>query len=254
VIGRRLAVAAVAALAAIPFAGAMAASPGPAELPNALANPLEASFVEVTSSRADDLVGWFDAARFANWAGSTADARQYYREMLTSNRFVSGYQREWYVPQQSDAMYETAFVFQKADGALSMLSTEKSTFSNFDAFKSWVPTDLNDSAFALQEITEGYHWTVVSFAKGNDVFELFRGSDSDYQTAAGLAQAREMYTVAPNGTTLGPQGQRQQSALSRYIVPVMITFVLGAVLITTALVIAVVVALTSRPTPAEVRP
>src|SRR6266852_1609534 len=43
VIGRRLAVAAVAILATIPYVGAMAAPPGPAELPNALANPLEAS-------------------------------------------------------------------------------------------------------------------------------------------------------------------------------------------------------------------
>jgi hypothetical protein len=249
---RRLAVAAVAALATIPFAGAMAASPGLSDLPQALANPLEPSFVEITSNRSGELVGYFDAGAFAQWAGTDASSRQDFRDMLTSREFVSGYQRIW-TTNDHEALFETVFVFRTAPDADSMLDSVKSGFVTSSDYKGPVTIDLNDTAWAGQEIVNGFHWTAAGFTKSNDAFVLYRGSDADYRTSAAVAQASEMYTVAPNGTALVSQGQRQQSALSRYIMPVMITFVLGALLITAALVIAVVVAVTSRPTPVELR-
>jgi hypothetical protein len=249
VIGRRLAVAAVAILATIPFAGAMAAPPGPAELPNALANPLEASFVELTSSRQGDIIGYFDAGTYANWAGSDTSGRDYVRNVLQSNGFVTGYQRIWYVSSTSDTLFETVFVFKAANGAGSMLDTEKRDFSGSKDFRSWVDLQVNDNSFALQEVnpSDGFHWTFAAFVKGNDVFELFRGSKSDYQTTAAIAQAREMYMVAPNGTTLGSQpATSHQSALSRYLTPLIVVLVIGALLLTAALVIAVVATLVPR--------
>jgi len=253
VIGRRLAVAAVAALAAIPFTGALAA-PGTTDLPNALANPLESSFVEDTSSR-DIPLGFFDAGVWSNWAGTDASDRDYIRNGLVSNGFVTGYQRFWYMRNGSDAMYETVFVFEHSDGADNMLSTQRSDLSQSSWFKSWVPVQLNASAFALQEVgTEGFHWTFAGFAKANDVFELFRGSKSDYQTNAALAQASEMYTVAPNGTVLSSQPARsRQSALAQFRTPLVITFVAGALFIAAALLIAVVVTLLPRSEGASLR-
>jgi len=252
VTARRLAVAAVAALATIPFGGAMAAPPGPAELPNALANPLETSFVEVTSSRQGEVVGYFDAGGFANWAGDDASGRDYVRNELLSNGFVTGYQRIWYMSSSSDSLFETVFVFKTAEGARSMLDTEKRDFSGAKDFRNWVDLQVNDSSFALQEVNpnDGFHWTFAAFIKGNDVFELFRGSDSDYQTAAAVAQAREMFTVAPNGTALGAQAAAShQSALAKYMAPVVVVFLAGALLLTVALVIAVIATVIPRNQP-----
>ncbi len=244
---RRLAVAAVAALATIPFAGAVAATSGLSDLPQSLANPIEPSFVEVTSSRSGDLVGFFDAGAFAQWAGTDAGSRQAFRDMLTSHQFVSGYQRIW-TTSDNEALFETVFVFRTAPDAGSMLNSVKNGFTASSDYKAPVSINLNDTAWAGQEIVSGYHWTAAGFAKTNDAFLLYRGSGADYRTSAAVAQAQEMYAVAPNGTALATQSSpAQPSALSRYIVPVMITFVLGALLITTALVIAVVVAVTSRP-------
>ena len=92
---RRLALAAIAGLAIFPMSGAMAASPGTTDLPQALANPVEPDFVETTSNRSGDLVGYFDAGAFAQWAGTDAGSRQAFRDMLTSRGFVTGYQRIW---------------------------------------------------------------------------------------------------------------------------------------------------------------
>jgi len=249
---RRLAVAAVAALATMPFAGAMAAPPGPAELPNALANPLETSFVEVTSSRQGEVIGYFDAGMFANWAGSDASGRDYVRNELVSNGFVTGYQRIWYMSGSSDTLFETVFVFKAAEGAGAMLDTERRDFSGAKDFRNWVELQVNDNSFALQEVNpnDGFHWTFAAFVKGNDVFELFRGSDSDYQTTAGIAQAREMYTLAPNGTAIGAQPvASHQSALSKYLTPLIVMLVVGALLLTVALVIAVIVMVIPRRQP-----
>ncbi len=246
---RRLAVAAVAALATIPFAGAMAAPPGPAELPNALANPLETSFVEVTSSRQGDVIGYFDAGAFANWAGGDASGRDYVRNELLSNGFVTGYQRIWYMSSSTDTLFETVFVFKTAGGAGSVLDTDKRDFASSKTFRNWVDLQVNDNSFALQEVnsSDGFHWTFAAFVRGNDVFELFRGSESDYQTTAALAQAREMYTVAPNGTALGSQpAASHQSALSKYMTPLVVMLVAGALLLTVALVIAVIVTVIPR--------
>ena len=246
---RRLAVAAVAALATIPFAGAVAAPPGPAELPNALANPLETSFVEVTSSRQGDVIGYFDAGAFANWAGGDASGRDYLRNELLSNGFVTGYQRIWYMSSSTDTLFETVFVFKTADGAGSVLDTDKRDFASSETFRNWVDLQVNDNSFALQEVSpsDGFHWTFAAFVRGNDVFELFRGSEADFQTTAAIAQAREMYTVAPDGTALGSQrAASHQSALSKYLTPLVVMLVFGALLLTVALVIAVVVTLIPR--------
>ena len=249
---RRLAVAAVAALATIPFAGAMAAPPGPADLPNALANPLEASFVEQTSSRQGELIGYFDAGIFANWAASDASGRDYVRNKLVSNGFVTGYQRIWYMPSSSDSLFETVYVFKAAEGAGGVLDTDKRDFASNEDFRNWVDLQVNDNSFALQYVNsrDGFHWTFAAFAKGNDLFELFRGSSSDYQTSAGIAQAREMYTVAPNGTALGLQpAASHQSALSKYLTPLVVMLVTGALLLTVALVIAVIATVMPRKQP-----
>jgi len=259
---RRLAVAAVAALATIPLVGATAAAPGPADLPNALANPLETSFVEETSSRQGAEIGFFDADVYANWAGRDASVRDYMRNYLVSRGFVTGYQRIWYMSSSSDALIETVFVFKTADGAGSMLEKQKvATFASKN-FRNWVDYQVNDGSFALQEVNsiDGFHWTFAGFVKGNDVFELYRGSDTDFKTTAAIAQAREMYTVAPDGTALGSQPvASHQSALARYMTPLVVMFVAGALLLTVALVIAVVVSLIRRdqrlpPVTAQPRP
>ena len=248
---RRLAVAAVAALATIPFAGAMAASPGLGDLPQALANPIEPSFEEITSSRSGELVGYFDAGAFAQWAGSDASSRQAFRDMLTSREFVSGYQRIW-TTSDNDALFETVFVFRAPSDAGSMLNSVKSGFTASSNYKGPVSIDLNDTAWAGQEIVSGYHWTAAGFTKTNDAFLLYRGSDTDYRTSAAVAQAREMYTVAPDGTALGSQpAASHQSALSKYLTPLVVMLVAGAMLITVALVIAVVVTLVPRNQPSS---
>jgi hypothetical protein len=246
---RRLALAAVTALATIPFSGAAAAPPGPTDLPNALANPVESSFVEITAARSGDLVGWFDAGVYATWSGPDASTRDYVRGILITNGFVTGYQREWYMPNQTDELYETVFVFQKPAGAETMLSAIKQDFSSSQSFSSWMPVGLNDTSFGLQETVGGYHWILVGFVKGNDTFELFRGASADYQSSSALAQAREMYTVAPSGTALAAPA-RKPSMFSRFLMPVVITLVVGVLLMLTALVIAVVVTLRPLPAPA----
>ena len=242
---RRLALAAIAGLAIFPMSGAMAASPGTTDLPQALANPVEPDFVETTSNRSGELVGYFDAGAFAQWAGTDARSRQAFRDMLTSRGFVTGYQRIW--SSNREVLFETVFVFRAPGDAESMLSSVKSGFTASDSYKGPVPINLDDTAWAGEEIVNGFHWTAAGFTKANDAFTLYRGSDVDYRTKAALAQAREMYTIAPNGTALGPQAA-QQSMLSRYMVPVLITFAVGALLIAAALVIAVIVTLV-RPRP-----
>lgn len=237
---RRLAVAAVAALAALPISGAVAA-PGTTDLRDALANPVESSFVEQTFPSPSHLNGYFDAGLFASWAGSDAGSRDYVRNLLISNGLFTGYQRYWYTAGSDDQLYETVFVFKDSDGADSMLTTERSDRSNATTFKAWVPLQLNDSAFALNETINNYFWTTAGFSKGNDVFMMFRGSGSAFQTTAAAAQARVMYTVAPNGTALGsPPAAAHQSAFVLLRTPLIVTFVAGAVMIAVALVIAVV--------------
>lgn len=226
------------------------------DLRDTLAEPVESGFVESTFQSPDDFVGYFDASSFANWIGDTASGRDYIRNELVSNGFVTGYQRLWTMRNSSDTLYETVFVFKTGGGAHALLSTHRGDMADSTYFKGWLPFQVNDTAFAVQQIdTDGFHWTFAAFAKGNDVFELFRGSQSDYQTTAALSQAREMYSTAPNGTQLGPpQSSSRESAVVQFRTPLIITFVAGALLIAIALVIAAVSAITARPAQAIPRP
>jgi len=231
-----LAIAAVAALAACPCSSVLAAST--TDLPKALPDAIEPNLAEFTS-------GYFDAGTFAADSGNDAEARQAIRDLLTSSGFVTGYKRGWSDFRTRDVMYEFALVFQQPSGANRMLSQEHEDFALSSQFQGPIPIQLNESGFALKYADSNAHWVFIGFTKQNDAFELFRASENNFATDAAVAQATQLYRVAPDGTVLS-SSPSHQSALVQFRTPIVVTFIAGALLISVALGIAVIVTVLPR--------
>jgi hypothetical protein len=202
-------------------------------------------FVEVDLGTRNAVEGYFDAAGFANATGTDAAARQSISDELTSEGFVTGYGRQWYQPKKSDWLYEVVMVFRDRTSASAAASWNKVEYARSSSFDAFVDVHLNSNAYALTETIQDFQWTVVVFTRSNDMFVIARGSNADYMTDRGLAQAQRAYSQAPNGTAL-PQQSPPTAAFAKYIRPVAIVGLVGALMLAAALGVIVFVVFAPR--------
>jgi hypothetical protein len=199
---------AVAALAVTPIAALAAASPSPATLRAALADPIDRNFIEADVGTAGTLEGPFDAESYASYyelAGLDVQTAQSLVRSLHSNGFVGGYGRQWYQPRATEYLGELVMGFTRSSGASSIASASKIRYGQDHGFQSFVEPHLSKGSFAVTETSSGYQWTVVIFLKGNDLFAIAQGSTDGFMTDQALAQARRAYDHAP--TSIGASAQ-----------------------------------------------
>ncbi len=197
---RRLCALAVAALAMAPIAALAAASPSPAALRAALADPIDRNFVEADVGTAGTLEGPFDAESYASYyelAGQDVQTAQSLARSLHSKGFVGGYGRQWYQPRATEFLGELVMGFTRSSGASSIASASKIRYGQDHGFQSFAEPHLSKGSFAITETSGGYQWTVVIFLKGNNLFAVAQGSADDFMTDQALAQARRAYDYAP---------------------------------------------------------
>lgn len=243
-----LAFAAAIVLVWVAPATATATGPGVSDLPKALADPVETSFVEVSPGTERAVEGYFDAQIFADNTGTNASERSDIADELRAADFVTGYGREFYMVGRSDWLYELAMVFRQPSGAQSVLATNKVDYARSPNSGSFITVRLNSSAFAVHDIVSGFHWTVIQFVKSNDLFAIARGSQDDFTTAPALAQARKAYDVAPAGTTLAAPAV-VPPAYMKYLRPLEIAAFVGALVVAAALMAVVFLVFRPKPQP-----
>ena len=192
---------AVALLLAAPLRASAATAPSPETLRAALADPVDQTFVEAEVGTQGTLEGPFDANAYADYWRSSGSSETDIKRMLqylARDGFVGGYARQWYRPRAADFLGELVMVFSNKSGALASEKASKLRYQEDNGFESSVDSGLSGDSFAGKLTTSGYEWTVVMFVKGNALFAVTRGSDSDHMTAGALAQARHAYAVAPS--------------------------------------------------------
>jgi hypothetical protein len=240
VIDRRLCAAAVAALGLMPIIPAVAASPGPSALPSALADPVESGFMEVDQGTSNTLEGYFDASAYARSLAADGTTQQQIVDYLNQYGFVTGYGRDWYLPRRSDWLDEIVMVFNDRSGAAGVASSSKINYARGQYFGSFIDVSRIPNAYGLTETINGFHWTIVTFTKGNDLFSIARGSDSDFMTDQAVTQADKAYAVAPNGTALAGQVV-PTSGFSQYVRPLEVVAFVGALVSSVVLAVMVIV-------------
>jgi hypothetical protein len=208
---RGLCAAAAAALAVALVTAPAAAAPSPAALRAALADPLEASFVEAEIGTQGTLEGPFDLNAYADYyrlSGTSESDIQRGVAYLKRDGFVGGYGRQWYRPRSTDVMGELVLVFGSNAGAMSSEQASKQRYQQDAGFQQAIDSsELGKSSFASTLASGGYDWTVIMFVKGNGLFAIARASVTDYRTPDALAQAKRAYAVAPSTIQLpGQQG------------------------------------------------
>jgi len=262
VIVRGLCAAAAAALAVTPVTVSAATAPSPAALRAALADPLEASFVEAEIGTQGTLEGPFDLKAYLDYyrlSGTNESDIQHGAAYLTRDGFVGGYGRQWYRPRSTDVMGELVLVFGSNAGASSSEQASKLRYQQDAGFQQAVDSSgLGKTSFASTLTSGGYDWTVIMFVKGNGLFAVARASVTDYRTPAALAQAQRAYAVAPSTIQLpgqqGPVAGIAQYARLAGMLALMLLLVIATVV---AIVVYVVRAPRRHPAPAtsaEIKP
>lgn len=194
-------------LSAMATAAAAAATPGPATMRAAMADPLETDFVEYPTGATGSIIeGSFDATGYAESAGSGAESRASVLQALHDYGFVTGYGRTWHKSRSDDRLEELLLVFATDWGAATTAGTSKSPYERDPTFQSFFDPQLNQGAYGLTVLEGGYHWTVIIFTKGNEMFVLERGSGNAYPMIQARAQAQEALAVAPARVNLAAQG------------------------------------------------
>jgi len=244
---------AVAALAVAPITALAAPSPGPATLRAALADPIDRSFVEADVGAAGTLEGPFDAESYVNYyelSGLDVQTGQSMVRSLRSNGFVAGYGRQWYQPRASGYLGELVMVFTRSSGASSIASASKIRYQQDQGFQSLVEPHLSNGSFAVTEFSGGYHWTVVIFQKGSDLFVVAQGSAGDFMTGQALAQARRSYDFAPS--SIGALAQPgSATGLAKYFRLIAAVGVMMLLAVATVVAVIVFVVRTPRPRPLD---
>jgi len=219
VIVRTLCALAFAMLAMTPIAAMAAASPSPETLRTALADPIDRSFVEVEVGAAGTLEGPFDATSYANYYEQFSLDKQAGQSLVRSlqrNGFVAGYGRQWYQPRASGYLGEVVLVFTGSSGASSIASASKIRYQQDPGFQSLLEPNLNQGAYAVTDVSGGYHWTVVIFQKGSSLFAVAQGASDDFMTSEALAQARRAYDFAPS-SIIAPARSSSRAGFAQYL-------------------------------------
>jgi hypothetical protein len=209
---------AVSVLAAAPVTALAATAPSPETLRSALADPVDAAFVEAEVGTQGTLEGPFDANAYADYwrlSGTSETDIKRLLQYLERDGFVGGYARQWYRLRAADFLGELVMVFSNKSGAIASEQASKLRYQQDKGFQSSIESGLPKDSFAATLTSGGYEWTVIMFVKGNAMFAVSRGSDSDYMTDGALAQAQRAYAVAPSSIVV-PGHQDLAAGVSQY--------------------------------------
>ncbi len=200
----------VRAVCAAAFALLTTPSPTPTDLSSFLAPPIKPKFVVAHQSTLLD--GPFDAAGYGKAFGVSHNAEQYLTKQLTDNGFQAGYGLTWHLQQPSEWMQEIVFAFANSDGPVAVDTQSQADYRRSNEFKGTLEAAGIPDAFAFNDVTsDGFHWTMVLFVKGNDWFNVLGGTKDVYASADIVSQAEAQYAYAPGsqtitGTVAGPIG------------------------------------------------
>lgn len=176
--------------------------PSPATLRATLADPVSAGFVEADQRTPNVLEGPFNAQSYADYFQTDQKTRDALITSLTHEGFLAGYARSWYKLGSRTFLGESILAFQAGTGAMSSVQLSKVQYATSPTFRSFEDVSAIPQSFAVTvHDPDGFSWTVVLFAKGNDAIAVIEGSESDYMTAGALAQAKTEYDFAPPSTS-----------------------------------------------------
>ena len=168
-----------------------------------------------------------------------------YLNILRDNGFEGGYSRSWYRPNTQDQFSEEVTVFRSGGGASAAANAFKARDQSSSgwSYASFDPA-LGGTAEGAIASSAGYDFALVGFVKGDAVYQAVIGSTKQLKPEDVEPAAHTLFNAAPPNIGLPAP---PQSPLVRFRLPLLITFVSGAVLIAVALVIAVVSAINARP-------
>ena len=222
----------------------LAATPSPSpSLDTVLAKPPTPDFVQLTSG---PIHGAFTAHDWAaNATGASASETE---ATLNRHGFVGGYGLVWASTTQRRALVEIVMAFTGGQGAHSTLTaleaTEKRDASYLHAntltgIEPYYGSHLYDATNRVYE--DGF-----SFAKGNDLFQVYVASVNDDNLNLATSQVKAQYDAAPDSTIPSSQWPEnaQSNASPAYAAGVIFGIVILAILVLG--VIGVVVGLVLR--------
>ena len=184
-----------------PLPASVSDPPSPATLRATLADPVGAGFVEADRGTPNVLEGPFNAQSYADYFQTDKKTHDALVSSLTKEGFLAGYARSWYKLGSRTFLGEAILAFQASTGAMSAVQLSKLQYATSPTFRSFEDVSAIPQSFAVTvRDPDGFSWTVVLFAKGNDAIAVIEGSDSDYMTAGALAQAETEYAFAPPST------------------------------------------------------
>lgn len=198
----------MAALLALLPVGADAATVDPAVLRSALSDPLDSSYVEANIGDADTLEGPFDAVVYATTVYSNTDDQNSVRDRLKYDGLIGGWGRSFYRESNKGWLVEAIFAFGSASDARSFWGYIGQGLRESTTTTRVLDTSAIPSSAGAEYLYDSFHGTEIAFARGNDVFDLYMGTDTEYLTEDAMAQARQQYSHSP-ANTVPPSAQRE---------------------------------------------
>lgn len=248
----RLGAVAIATLALVPTTVLAAPGTSDLELRAVLTEPGEGGYVEYPVGTSGSLEGRFDAKTYAAYYESSTAERNGIEVALKSAGFATGYDRDWYQSATLRQLGELVMVFMSADGASEVAHSSRGSYEADSGFQGYVGLTAIPEAYALHINQSGLLWTVVIFQKGNAMYGLVAGAPHDYQEAMALAQARAIYTNAPDAFRITDTRTTELAgifSLTPYLRLMAIGVFVGALVSGAVLAILVYVIFRPRPNP-----
>jgi hypothetical protein len=223
-----------------PHAAAAIDKPSPATLRATLADPFTGDFVEADPGTPNVLEGPFDAQIYANSFQLDPTTQGRLIESLNKEGFISGYARTWYKAGSRIFMGESVLAFQAVAGATSSSQLSKVQYGTSPAFTSFQDVAIPHSFAVKVHEPDGFNWTVVIFTKGNGLYVITVGSESDYMDASTRSQADKEYEFAPlsiSASTSHPSALAGGLAFgTALVVSLLLLAALGSVVVASVLI------------------
>jgi hypothetical protein len=198
---RALLLAAVGAQAILLGSGVATSS---TDLRTLLAAPPAASWIEVGPAT-DVLVGAFTAKSYAAYLRAEGTSPGSTEFTMNLYGFTRGYGLEWEQRGSHDILDERVFEFRTDQGARSWYSLLKRVDQTAKEYTNDIPmpTSVPNSIGSAFKWPDGLEDT-VNFEKGNLVYVIDTGADSNDLSAMAVAQASAEYESAPAHTDVPP--------------------------------------------------
>jgi hypothetical protein len=184
--------------ALLPATASAASTPDPQVLRGALAEAPSSDFVEADTTVKGE--GPLDATAYAAILATDAAKQQQVINGLNAHQFVSGYGRLWVKRASETVLVEQILAFADRSNAISYEGASKLADTTSADYTGSIDSSALPDSYGVEQLTGGYHTVAIAFVKGNDLLIAGFVSSGDYMVADTQAQAKAVYSGAPDYT------------------------------------------------------